>query len=79
MLDKEAPVYQDAIRHHHRHLLCGWRTGAAVGVISTMVGGASNFHLFYFVFTQNFHRLYRLRRRRGGFKVFTRVILTDSP
>ncbi len=77
MLDLKAPVYQDAIGTITVTLLCGWRTGAAVGVISTMVGGAGNFHLFYFVFTQiSIAAFTGFAARRGGFQSFTRVILT---
>jgi len=77
MLDLKAPVYQDAIGTITVTLLCGWRTGAAVGVLSTIVGGISNFHLFYFVFTQvSIAAFTGFAARRGGFRSFPRVILT---
>lgn len=46
------PIFLDSIGTVLFTIICGWRVGATVGVLSFLVGGIANPLLPYFVFTQ---------------------------
>jgi|ERR1017187_2364574 energy-coupling factor transport system substrate-specific component len=71
------PIFLDSIGTVLFTIICGWRVGATVGVLSFLVGGIANPLLPYFVFTQfTIAWVAGLSASRGGFKSVPRVILT---
>jgi energy-coupling factor transport system substrate-specific component len=71
------PIFLDAIGTVLFTLLCGWRIGATVGVLSFVIGGLLNPLMPYFVFTQFMIALVAgFSAGRGGFKATWRTIIT---
>ena len=71
------PIFLDAIGTVLFTVLCGWRIGATIGVLSFLVGGLVNPLLPYFVFTQfTVAVVTGLLAHRGGFKSKWRTIIS---
>jgi energy-coupling factor transport system substrate-specific component len=71
------PIFLDAIGTVLFTILCGWRIGASVGVLSFLVGGLVNPLLPYFIFTQfTIAVVAGMSAYKGGFKSTPRAILT---
>jgi energy-coupling factor transport system substrate-specific component len=76
-LELQAPIYLDAIGTVTFTLLCGWRVGAAIGVLSVLIGGLLSPHLPYFFFTQfTIAVVVGISAKHGGFKNAFRAMLT---
>ncbi|HVU38971.1 MAG TPA: hypothetical protein VHC95_11605 [Opitutales bacterium] len=71
------PIYLDALGTIIFTLLCGWRVGAAIGVLSFLIGGLLNAHMPYFIFSQlMIAAVTGLSAKHRGFKTLPRVVLT---
>lgn len=71
------PIYLDAIGTIGVTLLCGWQTGAMVGVFSSFEGGLVNPHLPYFAFTHiALAAAAGCSARHGGFRNVPYIVLT---
>lgn len=71
------PVFLDAIGTVFFTILCGWRIGAAIGVLSFLLGGVVNPVLPFFIGTQfTIAAIAGMCAARGGFRTLLRTLVS---